>query len=270
MKAFQFKSASGKVTVMSMGASFMEILMSFCYFMVSAGLNNSYEIAMYVRPASFALCVLFKLGGCFEVPIMWMDIVIKSPGMNTPENKALFKRIAKGLRIGSALIAFIILVLMFTGRVAMAGAFFVLVLMGAITMYNIASRKLALMICKDFWEHGYNPDMTKFKGSAEKSGHNAAKNIVVVANYFAAAAVVFIIGLLGLSATVKDQDNGIKPFISAHVFLLAAAWIEVIFRGYVRLGARKKLSAAGFGMESKVTTVSTMSTGVDSVVDTPL
>jgi len=48
-------------------------------------MDTTYKSHDILRGLSFGLCVVFKMAGIFEVPIMWMDIVIRSPGMNTDE-----------------------------------------------------------------------------------------------------------------------------------------------------------------------------------------
>jgi hypothetical protein len=204
------------------------------------------------------MTVAFKLGGVMEIPIMWMDIVIKSPGMNSPENKAFFKKAALGLRITAVAVGLIIIAFMAIGQATFAAYFFILVLIFSIVLYMKSSRALAVMICKDFWELGYNPGEDKFKGAAEKSGHNAAKNIVLVANNFSKIAAVFVLSLMVLGVTVKNYDLGLVPFIAACSFLCCNASIQAVFRGYVRLGARKKLAAAGFSSDSKVSAATTV------------
>ena len=61
-------------------ANWFEILMPLSYVIYTTGSDSSYMSHDVLRGLSFGLCVVFKLGGILEVPIMWMDIVIKSPG----------------------------------------------------------------------------------------------------------------------------------------------------------------------------------------------
>jgi hypothetical protein len=53
----------------------------------------------------------------------------------------------------------------------------------------------------------YNPSEDKFKGQAEKSGHNAAKNIMLMANRFSGSAIMFIIGLVRSTFTHNPEPR---------------------------------------------------------------
>ena len=263
VNAFKAGSASGHVTIACMIANILEIGMHLCYMLVAIGANPTYEVNDLARPLIFGLCMIVKLTGGFEIPIMWMDIVIKSPGMNSPENKAKFKKIATILRVCATLSGTIVIFCILTGNATAAAFFFMFVLVCSIAMYIRASRLLALMICKNFWKLGYSPGEDKFANSAESSGHRAAKNILAVGNSFAKAAAMFFFSLatLGVTAQIK---SGLTPFIAANAFLISMSLIQGIFRGYVRLGARKKLAAAGFESGSKVSAATVTSSAVSS------
>ncbi|GMI01627.1 hypothetical protein TrVE_jg9826 [Triparma verrucosa] len=263
VKAFKARSASGHVVIACMIANWFEILMPLSYVIYTTGSDSSYMSHDVLRGLSFGLCVVFKLGGILEVPIMWMDIVIKSPGMNSDENKAKFKKIALGLRILSVSSGLFIIVLMTSGNTPLAAILVLLLVMLCIVIYQVSSRKLAKMICKNFFELGYSPDDSKFTSSAEKSGHSAAKNILLVSNKNVAVSVLFIVVMVGYSATAKvpEQGKGVLAFIFIHLFLADLAVFQAIFRGYVRLGARKKLQKAGYMKgSSQVTSTSTATT----------
>jgi hypothetical protein len=200
---------------------------------------------------------VFKLGGILEVPIMWMDIVIKSPGKNTPENKAKFKKMATGLRASAIIVGLSIILLFVTGNTALAAGIILLVLFINMGVYFVSSRRLAVMISNNFFELGYNPSDEKFKSSADRSGHNAAKNILIVANKLLATSAFFVVCLVAyiIFNRTPESGSGLISFIFIHAFIADLAVYQNIFRGYVRLGARKKLKAAGFmGGGSKVTT----------------
>ena len=75
----------------------------------------------------------------------------------------------------------------------------------------------------------------------------------------------FIIVMVGYSAMVRAPDGGkgSLAFTFIHIFIFILGIYQNIFRGYVRLGARKKLKAAGFiSGGSKITTVSTTTSDV--------
>ena len=89
---------------------------------------------------------------------------------------------ANTLRASSIIIGFLIIFLLTGGFAPIAAMVILLVLIICIAIYQVSARKLAIMICKDFFELGYKPDESKFASSADKSGHNAAKNIMLVSN----------------------------------------------------------------------------------------
>ncbi|GMI35032.1 hypothetical protein TeGR_g13747 [Tetraparma gracilis] len=262
-KAFKPSTAAGTVTLMSTLGNFLTVVMNLCYGLVAGGVGlASYAINDSARPASFGINVIVTLYCVFAIPIMWMDIVIKSPGMNSDENKAMFKKAATGLRALTVFVGLTVMALLAMKLSAPTAMFFVLVLIGSIVLFMTSSRKLAVMICKNWSELGYNPSEDKFKGQAEKSGHNAAKNIMLMANRFSGSASMFIIGLVAFIITNRSPDTGALPFYCCHVFLIAMVYMNILMRGYVRLGARKKLASAGYGGSSKVTTTTTTSTAV--------
>ncbi|GMH60564.1 hypothetical protein TL16_g03078 [Triparma laevis f. inornata] len=263
VKAFKARSASGHVVIVCMVANFFEILMPLSYVLYTTGSDKSYKSHDILRGLSFGLCVVFKLGGILEVPIMRMDIVIKSPGMNSDENKALFKKIALALRILAVSSGLLIIVLMTSGNTPLAAMLVLLLLVVCIGIYQVSSRRLAKMICKNFFELGYSPDESKFASSAEKSGHSAAKNILFVSNKNVAASLLFLVVMVGYSVTAKipEQGGGLLAYVFIHVFLADLAVFQAVFRGYVRMGARKKLQKAGFMKGgSQVTSASTATT----------
>ena len=247
VKAFKARTASGHVLIMCFISNTFEIFMNVSYLITSLALDPSYAVHDYMRSLAYGMCVVFKLAGVFEVPIMWMDIVIKSPGMNSDENKGRFKKAANTLRGLAIFCGLFVLACMGSGNSQIAGAFFVFVLVGLILLFRFSSRRLASMICANFFELGYNPDEKAFANSAEKSGHNAAKNIMVVDGRFIKVTTPFVISLVLYSGSVKRSDTGIVPYVCVHIFLFCCAGCQIIFKDYVRLGARKKLIAGGFG-----------------------
>jgi hypothetical protein len=58
VKAFSASSASGHVTISCLVAGVFEVMMNFCYLIVAAGLNPSYEVADLVRPICFGKCTI--------------------------------------------------------------------------------------------------------------------------------------------------------------------------------------------------------------------
>ena len=167
---------------------------------------------------------------------------------------------ANTLRASSIIIGFLIIFLLTGGFAPIAAMVILLVLIICIAIYQVSARKLAIMICKDFFELGYKPDESKFASSADKSGHNAAKNIMLVSNKFSGVAAAFVMVMVGYSAMVRapDSGKGTLAFTFIHIFIFILALIQNIFRDYVRLGARKKLTAAGYmNKGSKVTTTTT-------------
>ena len=78
--------------------------------------------------------------------------------MNSDENKAKFKKIALGLRILSVSSGLFIIVLMTSGNTPLAAILVLLLVMLCIVIYQVSSRKLAKMICKNFFELGYRRD----------------------------------------------------------------------------------------------------------------
>lgn len=183
--------------------------------------------------------------------------------MNSDENKALFKKIALALRILAVSSGLLIIVLMTSGNTPLAAMLVLLLLVVCSGIYQVSSRRLAKMICKNFFELGYSPDESKFASSAEKSGHSAAKNILLVSNKNVAASLLFLVVMVGYSVTAKipEQGGGLLAYVFIHVFLADLAVFQAVFREYVRLGARKKLQKAGFMKGgSQVTSASTATT----------
>ena len=74
--------------------------------------------------------------------------------MNSDENKAMFKKAATGLRALTVFVWLTVLALLAMKLSAPTAMFFILVLIGSIALFMTSSRKLAVMICKNWSELG--------------------------------------------------------------------------------------------------------------------
>lgn len=190
---------------------------------------------------------------------MWMEIVVKSPGNNSDENKKKYKQLTRIIHATTIISSSVVFILLLLGKAALVSALFVLILLMLLALYQVASRKLAIMICKNFWELGLTPSEDKFSNNAEKSGHKvggsersepieinmgivltraaslatpqAAKNIIVVANRVFRLISAFICFLLVFSRTVKQKSiPGIVPFLGVNGFVAICLIMEGICR----------------------------------------
>ncbi|GMH93319.1 hypothetical protein TrVE_jg10777 [Triparma verrucosa] len=263
--AFKAGTPAGTVLLACISSTFFEFCLLMVYLLVTLGADPDYVVNDTARPLIFGLLVICKLTGMFAIPIMWMEIVVKSPGNNSDENKKKYKQVKTTIHATTVISSTGVFVLLLMGKAAVVSLLFVLILLMLLVLYQVASRKLALMICKNFWELGLNPGEDKFSNNAEKSGHKAAKNIVVVANNVFRLISAFIIFLLVFSRTVKKNSiPGIVPFLGVNGFIGICLMMEGICRNYVRLGSQKKLQKGGYGVskggffpKSKVTALST-------------
>jgi hypothetical protein len=199
---------------------------------------------------------------------MWLEIVVKSPGNNSDENKANLKRLKGTVKCLVGFLSPLVLVLLAMNQASIAAGVIILVLIGNIIFYHRSSRKLAVMICKNYFEIGPNPSPEQLPTSAEKSGHKAAKSILRISKHMEVGLAFFIVSLGLFSVTVKRHAAGVMPYAFVHCFLLICLYVQTLFRGYVRQGANKKLAANGFATKSsKVGSSTTTSTVVGSSVD---
>ncbi|GMI09132.1 hypothetical protein TrLO_g12362 [Triparma laevis f. longispina] len=262
--AFKAGTPAGTVLLACCSSTFFEACLLTVYLLVTIGADPDYTVNDTARPLIFGMLVIGKLTGMFAIPIMWMEIVVKSPGNNSDENKKKYKQLTRIIHATTIISSSVVFILLLLGKAALVSALFVLILLMLLALYQIASRKLAIMICKNFWELGLTPSEDKFSNNAEKSGHKAAKNIIVVSNRVFRLISAFICFLLVFSRTVKQKSiPGIVPFLGVNGFVAICLMMEGICRNYVRLGSQKKLQKGGFGVGrgmfgmSKVTALTT-------------
>lgn len=229
-------------------SEFFVMCMLFAYIYTLSGYDKDYTMNDNYKPWFFGLKAVFRLASCYEIPHLWMKVIINAPiqGMTHAKkaiNKVRFKKFKILSRSNTVVNSTLVMVCLALKLNTVIAAYFVFV-SGCVTlMYRVQSRKLASTLAPGC----LNKSAVVADSKTNERNLQAAMDMLTLSGKVGYTINIgYVVMLVAYAISVKRPSTGITPVLCITSLFFAATTITQHQLWYIRRGNRNKLSKKGY------------------------